>query len=80
MAIYSIIIIIVKFMLELEFNSIRELTNLYFPYCLFAYLLRSSFWMVEVTTALMLRSGMPRRRANMVSSSRPVILSIRASN
>ena len=56
------------------------LADLYLPHCLLACLLRSNLLMVEDTTSLMKRSGIPLSLANMVSSSLPVILSIRASN
>lgn len=53
---------------------------LYVPHLLLACLVKSSRSISVWTTLLMLFSGTPRNLANIVSSSRPVSLSMMASN
>jgi len=57
-----------------------SLTHLYVPQRLLAYFFRSSLLISVSTTSLICISGTPLSRANITSSSRPVIRSIRASN
>ena len=55
-------------------------TDLYVPHLLLAYLFKSKRFISVCTAALIFFSGIPLSLANIVNSSLPVSLSIRASN